>query len=107
MSDELDALTGADRRLAIERIDSMHKMAAGLCKAMITGTIGLELNPKMGILAMYHVMRVQVLENLRRGNFDIADIKMSKAAFDLMAKSHDRIEYEVSFEDGFVEIQKH
>lgn len=104
MADAPDQLT---ERQAMERIDTMHKIAAGLCKAMIQGTIELELHPKMGILAMYHVMRVQVLENLRRGNFDIEDIKMSKAAFDMIAAGHDPIEYEVSFEDGFVEVVKH
>lgn len=85
----------------------MHKVAAWVCRKMIEETLKLELHPKMGILAMYHFMRFQVHENLRRGHFNIEDIKMSKAAFDLIADAHDPIEYEVGPESGFVEIQKH
>jgi hypothetical protein len=91
----------------MRRFDTMHKGAAGLCRKMIENTLKLELHPKMGILAMYHFMRFQVRENLRRGNFDIEDIKMSKAAFDIMAGAHEPIEYEVGPESGFVEVIKH
>jgi hypothetical protein len=91
----------------LKRFDTMHKTAAMCCRKMIEETLELDLHPKMGILAMYHFMRFQVRENLRRGNFDIEDIKMSKAAFDIMAGAHEPIEYEVGPERGFVEIQKH
>jgi hypothetical protein len=92
---------------AMHRIDTLHKQAAYLCRKMIEETLELELHPKMGILALYHFMRLQVRENLKRGNFDIEDIKMSKLAFDIIAEGHTALEYEVSPEEGIVEMLKH
>ncbi len=101
-----DELTEDQVHSAIQRTDDIHKLAAYLCRQMIEETLELKLHPKMGILALYHFMRLQVRENLKRGNFDIEDIKMSKLAFDIIAEGHTPLEYEVS-SDGFVEMLKH
>ncbi len=99
--------TPAELEALVKRCATMHKLAARLCRVMIEETLEMELHPKMGILALYHFMRLQVRYNLQHGNFDIEDIKMSKAAFDLIAERHTSLHYEVSPEDGIVEIQKH
>ncbi len=107
---EADALARAplpddfDEDELMERVLKIHRSASGFVRQQIECSIDLELPPHMAMLALYNVVRFEVMANMDGGIIDRTDIKASKAAFMELASQQKHRVWVVD-RDGLTEVE--
>jgi len=73
-------------------------------REQIERSIDLELPPHMAMLALYNVVRFEIMANVDRDIITRTDIKASKAAFEELASQQKHRVWIVG-QDGLVEVE--